>query len=138
MLSAVASGVRVLSDLSARLGYQTLWLTWVLLASPCRGESLAVEGAHGVRATLDAASGRYEVHSRELGWPLAGTLAAPVSQLSVHQGRDRLGSYRELQFRWQRPLALEGRIRAYADQPIVLFSETSETASSDHMWSQPE
>jgi hypothetical protein len=131
MLSAVAIGVRVLSDLRARIGYQTLWLTWVLLALPCRAESLAVEGAHGLRATLDAASGRYEVRSRELGWTFAGTLAAPVSGLSVHAGRDRLGSYRELQFRWQRPLALEGRIRAYADQPLVLFSATSAAATSD-------
>jgi hypothetical protein len=115
----------------ARFGYQTLWLTWVLLASPCRGESLAVEGAHGLRATLDAASGRYEVRSRELGWAFAGTLAAPVSQLSVHEGRDRLGTYHELQFRWQRPLAFEARIRTYADQAIVLFSETSAAAISD-------
>ena len=49
----------------------------------------------------------------------------------MHEGRDRLGLYRELRFRWQRPLAREGRIRTYADQPIVLFSETSETAISD-------
>ncbi|MGC1728195.1 MAG: hypothetical protein WA747_02305 [Steroidobacteraceae bacterium] len=115
----------------ARSGYQTLWLTWVLLASPCRGESLAVEGAQGLQATLDAVSGRYEVRSRALGWAFAGTLAAPVSELSMHEGRDRLGPYRELQFRWQRPLALEGRIRAYTGQPIVLFSETTETAISD-------
>ncbi len=113
-------------------GYRALWLTsWVLLAAPCGGEELAVDGAHGVRATLDAASGRYEVRSRELGWTFAGTLGAAVSEPSVHEGRDRLGSFHELQFRWQRPQPLEASIRAYADEPIVLFSEQSATAIAD-------
>lgn len=114
----------------AGVGYRILWLTW-LLAAPCHGETLAIEGAHGVRATLDAPSGRYEVRSGELGWTFAGTLGAAVSELSVHQGRDRLGPFHELQFRWRRPLPLEASIRAYADEPIVLFSETSATANAD-------
>jgi hypothetical protein len=112
------------------VGHRALWLAWILLAAPCRGESLAVEGAHGVRATLDARSGRYEVRSRELGWSFAGTLGTAVSQLSVHQGQDRLGSFHELRFRWQGPLPLEASIRTYADEPIVLFSETSATPIS--------
>jgi len=110
---------------------RTLWLTWLLLAAPCRAETLAVQGAQGVRATLDAASGRYEVRSGEPGWTFAGTLGAPVSELRVREGRDRLGSFRELEFRWPQPLPLEASIRAYADAPIVLFSETSAAAISD-------
>ena len=116
---------------SARVGCRMLCLTWLLSAAPCHAETLAVEGAHGVRATLDAASGRYEVESGELGWAFSGTLGAAASDLRVHEGRDPLGSFRELQFRWQGPPALEASIRTYAGEPIVLFSETSAAASSE-------
>jgi len=110
--------------------HRTRWLTWLLLAAPCQGETLAVEGAQGVRVMLDAASGRYQVQSRELGWAFAGTLGTAASDLGVHEGRDRLGSYHELGFRWRQPLPLEASIRTYVDRPIVLFSETS-AASAD-------
>jgi len=114
------------------VGNRTLWLTtWLLLAAPCHGETLAVEGAQGVRAMLDAASGRYEVESGELGWAFAGTLGAAVSELEVHEGRDRLGSFHELQFRWRQGLSLEASIRTYADEPVVLFSVTSAAAIAD-------
>lgn len=119
-------------SMRAGFGYQSLCLTGVLLlGSPCHGESLAVEGARGVRATLDAASGRYEVRSRELGWVFAGTLGAAVSESSVYEGRDRLGSFHELQFRSRQPQRLEASIRTYANEAIVVFSETSESAVSD-------
>jgi hypothetical protein len=108
-----------------------LCLTWLLLAAPCHAGTLSIEGAQGVRAMLDAASGRYEVHGGGPGWVFAGTLGAAVSELRVREGRDRLGSFHELEFRWQHPLPLEASIRTYADLPIVLFSESSAAAISD-------
>jgi len=108
-----------------------LWLTGLLLAAPCHAETLAVEGAQGVRAMLDGASGRYQVQSGVRGWAFTGTLGAAVSELHVHEGRDGLGPFRELQFRCQQPRPLEASIRTYADEPIVLFSETSAAAIAD-------
>ena len=113
------------------LGCRALSLACALLTAPCLAGTLAVDGAHGVRVTLDAASGRYEVRSGELGWAFAGTLGVAVSELRVHEGRDALGSFRELEFSWRRPQPLEAGIRAYAEEPIVLFSETSAAASAD-------
>lgn len=113
----------------ARVGSLTLWLTpLLLLAAPCRAAGLAIDGAPGLRATLEAASGRYEVRSRDFGWVFAGTLGQAVAEPSVHEGRDRLGSFHELRFRSLRPVPLELSIRTYADAPIVLFSATSESA----------
>jgi hypothetical protein len=116
---------------SAGAGSRTLCLTGLLLTAPCHAETLAIEGAHGVRVMLDGASGRYEVRSGEAGWAFAGSLGAAASDLHVHEGRDRLGAFHELEFRWRQPLPLEASIRAYAGAPIVLFSETSAAAAAD-------
>lgn len=106
------------------MSHRLLCLTALLLAAPCHAETLTVEGAHGVRAMLETASGRYEVSSRELGWTFAGTRGAAVAEANVHEGRDGLGPFHEIEFRG-------ASIRAYAETPIVVFSETSAAAVSD-------
>jgi hypothetical protein len=109
-----------------------LWvLVWALLAWPCRGEVVAIQGAGGSVASIDAKSGRYEIRSRQSELALAGTLGEAPSHVSVNAGRDRLGSYRELQFRWQHPIALRGSIRTYVDRPIALFGVTSTAPITD-------
>ncbi|HZO23566.1 MAG TPA: hypothetical protein VFB37_13775 [Steroidobacteraceae bacterium] len=46
-------------------------------------------------------------------------------------GRDPLGAFRELSFRWKHPAALRGSIRAYADRPVMLFTLSTDQAVSD-------
>lgn len=100
-------------------------------AAPCHPADPAITGAHGIVATIEQGSGRYQVHSRELHWTFTGELGDSASQLSVQHGRDRLGSYQELRFSWHPQAPLTGSIRTYAGRPVVLFSITAKQPGSD-------
>jgi hypothetical protein len=92
-----------------------------LVALPSHAELAVVEGARGVTATIDEASGRYEVRSQELHWTFAGQLGSAPSGVRIVGGKDRLGAYHELRFGWRQQVPLTGSIRAYASRPVVLF-----------------
>jgi len=104
----------------------------ILLLSPYPSQAglTAVEGAGGI-ASLDAASGRYEVRSQESNWVFAGTLGSAASKLSVQDGQDGLGPYRELSFTWNTAPALLGSIRAYRSRPVLLFAVTTSEPVAD-------
>ena len=106
-------------------------LASMLSAMPCHGVDFAITGAHGIVATIDQRSGRYQVLSRELNWTFAGRLGDSASQIRINNGRDRLGVYQELRFSWRRHAPLTGTIRTYAGRPVVLFSITSKLPASD-------
>jgi hypothetical protein len=106
-------------------GCATLSLALTLSALPCHAAGTSVEGAHGITATIDEESGRYEVRGKEPNWVFAGTLGAAASDISVKEGQDRLGAFRELSFRWRDRVALKGSIRTYVDRPVLLFGITS-------------
>src|SRR3977135_2178598 len=84
-----------------------------LSALPCHAADQAIEGARGIVAAIDQKSGRYEVRSRELNWTFTGQLGGSASSLSINNGQDRLGAYRELRFSWRQRVPLSGRIRTY-------------------------
>jgi hypothetical protein len=113
------------------LGCATLSLAATLLAPPCDAAGAGVEGAHGIVATIDEESGRYEVRSGEPNWVFAGQLGGAASDISVKDGQDRLGAFRELSFRWRDRVALRGSIRTYIDRPVLLFGITSSEPSAD-------
>ena len=113
------------------LGCATLSLAATLLVLPRHAAGAGVEGAHGIVATIDEQSGRYEVRSREPDWVFAGKLGGAASDISVKDGQDRLGAFRELSFRWSDRVALRGSIRTYVDRPVLLFAITSSEPTSD-------
>ena len=113
------------------LGCATLSLAVTLSALPCHAAATSVEGAHGIVATLDEQSGRYEVRSKEPNWVFAGTLGGAASDIGVKDGQDRLGAFRELSFRWRDRVALKGSIRTYVDRPVLLFGITSNEPTPD-------
>jgi hypothetical protein len=113
------------------VGCAILSLAAPLLAPPCHAAGAGVEGAHGIVATIDEESGRYEVRSREPNWVFAGKLGGAASDISVKDGQDRLGAFRELSFRWRDRVALRGSIRTYVDRPVLLFGITSSEPTSD-------
>ena len=52
----------------------------------------------------------------------AGQVAQRPSRIVDTAGRDQLGAYHEVTFDYRAPGARTGRIRAYDDRPVVLFS----------------
>src|SRR5713101_8100848 len=97
-----------------------LLIALTLSALACHAADQAIEGAHGIVATIDQKSGRYEVRSRELNWTFTGQLGESASNLSIKNGQDPLGAYQELSFSWRRQVPLNGTIRTYASRPVVL------------------
>ncbi|MEA3105703.1 MAG: hypothetical protein QOI88_308, partial [Gammaproteobacteria bacterium] len=108
-----------------------LLVALTLSALLCHAAPPAIEGAHGIAATIDQKSGRYEVRSHELNWTFAGQLGGSVSDVSVEHGRDRLGAYRELRFTWRQKVPLNGSIRTYVNRAVVLFDIASKEPISD-------
>lgn len=96
------------------------------LVPPSHAESLTIEGSQGIQATIDPASGRYEVRSGPLQWVFAGTLESLPTDVVAQESEDSSGSYHELRFRWHGQASFSGRIRAYVKRPVVLFSVTTE------------
>jgi hypothetical protein len=101
--------------------FKALLAALILYAFPCHAADQSIEGAHGIVVTVDQASGRYEVRSGELNWTFTGQLGESASNLSIRNGEDVLGAYRELSFSWRRPVPLNGWIRTYLSRPVVLF-----------------
>ena len=108
-----------------------LLIALTLSTLPCQAADQTIEGTRGIVATIDQKSGRYEVRSRELNWTFAGQLGDSASNLSIKNGQDRLGAYRELRFSWRQQAPLNGSIRTYATRPVVLFGITSKQPISD-------
>ena len=98
-----------------------LLIALTLYALPCHAAAQSIKGMRGIVATVDQASGRYEVRSGELNWTFTGQLGESASNLSITNGEDRLGAYRELSFSWRRPVPLNGWIRTFLSRPVVLF-----------------
>src|SRR5258708_30869427 len=101
--------------------FALLLIALTLGALPCHAADQVIEGAHGIVATVDQKSGRYEVRSRELNWTLTGQLGDSASNLSIKNGRDRLGAYRGLRFSLRRRGPRNGRNRARLRPPIAAF-----------------
>jgi hypothetical protein len=95
------------------------------------GERSTVRGAPGVSATLEKDTGRYEIADAALGWVFAGRLARAPEDVTTDEGRDELGAYRELRFRWRAPALLLGAIRTYLDSRVVLLSVTTTSATAN-------
>jgi hypothetical protein len=111
---------------------QLLLLGTVAWCAPrCPAADLVIEGAHGIVATLEPKSGRYEVRSGELNWAFSGHLDESASSIGIKRGRDRLGAYQELYFTWHEPALLKGSIRTYRSRAVVLFSITAKEPMSN-------
>jgi hypothetical protein len=104
----------------------------LLLAAPLAAATrYSVQGGAGLSATLDAGTGRYEIADASLGWVFAGRLSDIPSEVASDSGRDEIGAYRELRFRWRAPAVLVGSIRTYLDSRVVLLSVTTTQATAN-------
>jgi hypothetical protein len=98
-----------------------------------------IAGAGGITATVDP-GGSYDVWVDKPGWHFRGNIAAPLSNISVTLSADAIGPYSEISFDFQTDAARHGAVRAYGNQPVVLFTITSASAAPNTFafpkWSQ--
>lgn len=83
----------------------------------------------GIAVSVDEATGTYKVATSRPTWTFVGTVGARLSGVTTRQGRDRIGAYQEVAFRWQSGIPYGGAIRRYSDRPVVLFSLTARQAA---------
>ena len=94
--------------------------------------ALLPPSASGVAVSVDEATGTYQIKTKRPAWIFRGSVGARLSNVTAAQGRDQLGPYQEIGFRWQVESAYRGTIRQYENKPIVQFSLTARQAAS-HM-----
>lgn len=83
---------------------------------------VALSNQNGLSATLDAATGNYCVTAKNPQWTFCGTLPSSASGVSKANGQDRAGHFQEMTFMWQNGATpLQGTIRLYQNQPLILF-----------------
>jgi autotransporter-associated beta strand protein len=78
----------------------------------------------GLAVTFDS-TGIYTVASRSPAWSFGGSLGTLATGLAVNSGTDNVGGYSEVTFFYTNGVGQFAGIRAYSNQPVVLFSQTA-------------
>ena len=94
-------------------------LAAVPIAHQGRAAVMVPESPQGISVQVET-NGEYLVRGREPGWTFRGSIGYPIQEATNASGRDAIGEYAELKFRWRGQFA--GSIRRYDDRPAVLFS----------------
>jgi len=76
-------------------------------------------------------NGSYAIHAREPRWTFGGSVGHPLTHIASTVGRDAVGAYKEVSFTTQDAPPREGRIRLYANKPIILFADTYPRATTN-------
>ncbi len=75
----------------------------------------------GISVKVDNITGRYIVTSKLMNWNFAGSTGHKLTGIRNRKGIDEIGSYKEISFDWNAGAAYEGKIKWYAQKPVVLF-----------------
>ena len=76
----------------------------------------------GLSAQLNEKTGEYRITAGNPAWSFAGSLGRAPREVRKASGRDRIGAYQQLTFTWQSgEIPLEGTVRVYQAEPLVLF-----------------
>ncbi len=85
----------------------------------------SVDSPAGIAVNVDAQTGRYEVQYRPTGWTFTGEVGRALTDAKTQRGRDKLGSYHAVAFRWTDGVPFTGAIRVYDGSSLVLFTITT-------------
>jgi hypothetical protein len=79
----------------------------------------------GISVSVNPENGSYTIHAKKLNWTLRGSVGKSLSDVKTSSGKDSIGSYKMIQFKWKADNNYVGTIRRYDDKPVVLFSLTT-------------
>ena len=77
----------------------------------------------GITLSVDR-DGSYTIVTQASSWCFAGTVGHRLTQITVTNGRDGIGDYREIGFSYQATVGRHSGIRAYIEKPVVVFTTT--------------
>lgn len=98
--------------------------------------AVTVVGSGNITVTVSP-SGPYSVVVPDLAWNFSGSVGLPLSNLQAGSGADALGGYNEISFDFQAGAPRHASIRAYADHPDVLFSQSNPTSDAANTFTFP-
>jgi hypothetical protein len=98
---------------------KSLCILALLVVAPC--DAATVAGHAGIVVSVEN-DGSFDLTSRTPGWTFSGHVGAPLTGVTPRAGRDRAGSYREVEFQYATTdgASRRGAIRVYRDRPVVL------------------
>jgi hypothetical protein len=115
---------------SAVVGSVTAWVP-PAGASTTSTNAARVEASRSGFAAAVSPDGSWQVTTSDPAWTFAGSIGVPVSDVRHVTGRDRIGAFRRIDFRYQTDVARRGSIRVYDDRPVVLFAATNFAAAAN-------
>src|SRR5690242_6887073 len=74
-------------------------------------------------------NGAYTIAVPAMNWRFGGALGAAAANVIVNSGADRVGTFSEIAFDFQRDVTRHATIRAYWDRAAVLFTISQSAAS---------
>src|ERR1035438_8616276 len=90
--------------------------------------STSINGANGLAVSVDS-TGSYDVSTTN-GWHFSGNIGKPLANVAATAGIDATGHFSQIDFDFQTDAPRHASIRAYWDQPAVLFSSTVNAAAA--------
>lgn len=108
----------------------SLILPWLITG--CAPKTRAIEIPPSVArlaVSVDEATGTYKITTTNPAWTFAGSVGAPMSDIAVARGSDKIGAYQEITFDWNAGKPLKGAIRSYQTRRVVQFAITMPQAS---------
>ena len=92
--------------------------------------TLAISNRVGLAVQVDS-TGLYSIASTAPAWTFGGYLGTRAVSLAASSGTDAMGDYAEITFLFTNTVGQLAGIRAYSNQPVVLFSQTCLASSAN-------
>lgn len=103
---------------------------FVLVSPPSFVTGVTFTSPAGV-SVLVTSGGAYSIRALSPAWTFGGNIGKSLANMTVHAGKDHIGSYQEITFTYQASTARSGAIRVYDSKPVVLFTDTYLSAGSN-------
>lgn len=97
-----------------------------------RTAATTLSNATGLTVNVEA-SGAYTITSSSPAWTFGGSVGQPPANVSVVSGADGIGGFSEIAFTYADSVSHGVGIRAYDNQPVILFSHTNLTAGANNL-----
>jgi hypothetical protein len=94
-----------------------------LLMSPVSllAAATSISGTPGLTVSVNP-TGAYDIYTQAPAWHFGGNVGSSLSNISTVTGLDGVGNYNEVSFDFQAGVPRHAAIRAYWNQPAVLFT----------------
>lgn len=81
---------------------------------------------------INPKTGSYSINSKRFNWQFKGSIGHTMDSAKLLSGKDAIGDYWMIRFRWMDKIAYKASIRWYKRKPVVLFTLTVPKGAKGH------